>query len=189
VLGAGDFDGDGAGDVLVANGDAVTAHLAPTSGAPAIAELGSSGSATLAAIADFDGNGSDDVAWRSATGVSIWLTNGSGAAASVDVALAADAAVIGAGDFDGNGSAELAVRTGVGDVLVLHPLAATPQLDATDFANALIWQPVAAGDLDGDGADELVLAMAGAIRIAAFPGGDVLALDFDSTWQLVQVLP
>ena len=105
------------------------------------------------------------------------------------MALTADLAVIGAGDFDGNGAAELAVRTVAGDVLVLHPLAAAPQLDATDFANALIWQPVSAGDLDGDGSDELVLAMAGAIRIAAFPGGDVLALDFDATWQLVQVLP
>ena len=189
VLGAGDFDGDGAGDVLVANGDVVTAHLAPASGAPAIADLGSSGSATLAGIADFDGNGSDDVAWRSATGVSIWLTNGSGAAASVDVALTADLAVIGAGDFDGNGAAELAVRTLAGDVLVLNPLAATPQLDATDFANAATWQPVSAGDLDGDGSDELVLAMAGAIRIAALPGGDVLALDGESAWQLVQVLP
>ena len=44
-------------------------------------------------------------------------------------------------------------------------------------------------DLELDRSDELVLASAEAIRIAGLPGDQVVALDPDSPWQLVALLP
>jgi hypothetical protein len=59
----------------------------------------------------------------------------------------------------------------------------------TDLANTSLWAPVGAADLDGDGSDELALSTAGAIRIAALPGDQVLSLEPESPWQLVALLP
>jgi hypothetical protein len=96
---------------------------------------------------------------------------------------------IGAGDFEGNGVAEIALRNRNGTVYIVHPLVAAPQLESTDLANASLWAPVGDADLDGDGSDELVLATAGAIRIASLPGDQVTALETESPWQLVALLP
>jgi hypothetical protein len=190
VIGAGDFDGDGDGDVLVASGDAVRARLTAPGGAVTTNELGSATQAVLAGIADFDGNGSDDIAWRASTGsLVVWLMNGGNLSASVEVALPGALVPIGVGDFDGNGQAEVALRSQNGTVYLVHPLAASPQLQSTDFTNAEIWTPVGHADLDSDGSDELVLATAGAIRIASLPGYQLLSLEPESPWTLVALLP
>ena len=190
VLAAGDFDGDGDGDVLVASGDAVRVRLTSPGAPPAVTELGTASGAALAGIADFDGNGSEDVAWRASTGaLVIWLLDGGNLTATVEVALGSGLDPIGAGDFDGDGVAEIALRSRNGTVYVVHPLIALPRLVSTDLANASLWTAVGAADLDGDGSDELVLATAGAIEIARLPGNQVLALEPESPWSLVALLP
>src|SRR4029453_15388101 len=111
VVGAGDFDGDGYGDVLVAAAGVIHARLTVPGSAPTIADLGDSAQAALAGIADFDANGSDDIAWRASTGALVlWMMDGGRATASVEVALSIDSDVIGIGDFDGDGPAEVATR-------------------------------------------------------------------------------
>jgi hypothetical protein len=95
--------------------------------------------------------------------------------------------VAGIGDFDGDGAAEIALLDSSG-LYILHPLAATPALEPTDLANASVWHGVGAVDLGGLGHDELVLAMAGAIRIAGMPGDQILALDPQSPWVPVGLL-
>jgi len=189
VLGAGDLDGDGDGDVLVANGDAVRGRLTAASGVPAWVDLGSAGQATFAGIADFDANGSADVAWRSNTGsLVIWLIDRAQPIASVEVPLAPDLTVLGIGDFDADGAAEVALRGPDGSAFVLHPLAAQPTLEVTDLVNTVGWQGLGAVDLDADGSDELVLAEAGAIRIAGLPGDELIPLDPNSPWQPVALI-
>jgi hypothetical protein len=190
VIGAGDFDGDGDGDVLVASGDAVRARLTAPGGAATTNELGTATQAVFAGVADFDGNGSDDIAWRASTGsLVVWLMDGGNLSASVEVALPGGLVTIGVGDFDGNGQAEVALRSQNGTVYLVHPLVASPQLQSTDLTNAAIWTPVGHADLDSDGSDELVLATAGAIRIASLPGGQILAQEPESPWTLVALLP
>jgi hypothetical protein len=190
VLGAGDFDGDGRGDVLVASGDAVRVRLTAVGAAPGVNELGTAAQAVLAGIADFDANGSEDIAWRSTTGgLVLWLMDRGSLAASVEVVLPEVLDPVGAGDFDGNGNAEIALRSGDGTVFLVHPLVAQPQLEATDLANTSLFAPVGDADLDGDGSDELVLAAAGAIRIASLPGDQGLSRPSGSPWRLVALLP
>ena len=177
--------------MLVASGEAVRARLTAAGAAPELSELGTVSQAVLAGIADFDANGSDDIAWRASTGALVlWLIDHGSLAATVDVALPSLFDPIGAGDFDGNGVAEIALRNRNGTVYVVHPLIALPQLESTDLANASLWAPVGdASDLDGEGSDELVLATAGAIRIASLPGDQVMSLEPESPWQLVALLP
>jgi hypothetical protein len=190
VVGTGDFDGDGYGDVLVATGSAVHARLTAPGAAPAIADLGSSAQAMLVGIADFDANGSDDVAWRVSTGeVVVWLIDGGSASGSAAVALTADTGVIGVGDFDGDGAAEIATRGPDGVVSVLYAHTAPPELEPTDLADTQAWTGMGAVDLEGDGTDELLLAAPGQIRFGGLPGDQVVALDPASPWQLVAVLP
>jgi hypothetical protein len=188
AIGAGDFDGDGYGDVLVATADAIRAQLTVPGGAPRIGDLGSVADAALAGIADFDANGTDDIAWRTNTGsIAIWLTGRGAVTASVELAL--DSELMGIGDFDGDGAAELAVRARNGTAYVVHPLAAQPQLEVTDLVNTDVWHGMGALDLERDGSDELVLVTAGAIRYAGLPGDQTVALDPEAPWQLVALLP
>jgi hypothetical protein len=187
AIGAGDFDGDGYGDVLAADGYAIRARFTVPGGAPALVDLGRAAQASLAGIGDFDANGSDDIAWRTAGGLAIWLMDRGRITATVELAVAQD--VLGVGDWDGDGAAELALRNADGTVSVLHPLDAAPQLEATDLADTGVWQGAGALDLERDGSDELVLATAGAIRFAGLPGDQMVALDPQSPWQLVALLP
>jgi hypothetical protein len=190
VLGAGDFDGDGDGDVLVASGDVVRVRLTAAGGEPAVTELGTASQAMLAGITDFDGNGSEDIAWRSSTGgLVLWLMDHGSLSTSVEVALPEVLDPIGTGDFDGDGTGEIALRSGDGSVFLVHPLVAQPQLEPTDLAGTSPWAPVGDADLDDDGSDELVLAAAGAVRIAGLPGDEVLSLESGSPWRLVALLP
>jgi hypothetical protein len=188
VLGAGDFDGDGAGDVLVERAGAVFARLT-RSATPDVADLGSSAGAALAGIADFDANGSDDVAWRTADALVIWRVDAGRAIETVTIDLALDFDVLAIGDFDGEGAAEVATRDPSGSVFVVHPFAETLAFEPTDLANAQGWTGVGAVDLELDRSEEVVLASADGIRVSGMPGDQVVALDPASPWRLVALLP
>jgi hypothetical protein len=191
VVGAGDFDGNGHGDLLVARADdTIDAWFTAPDAAPEIVELGTAAQAVLAGVGDLDGNGTEDIAWRAAEGALVlWMMDGARVDASIEVALASEFAVIAAGDFDGDGTAELAVRGPNGDVFVVRPLAVPLAFEATDLANTQTWRAAGAVDLDRDGSDEIVLAGAAAIRIASLPGDEVLPVEPGSPWQLVALLP
>jgi hypothetical protein len=134
-------------------------------------------------IADFDGNGSDDLVWRRGTGaLVVWLLDGGAPSATID--LAVDADVVGAGDFDGDGVAELALRDATGSVSRAAAERREPTLGPTDLADAGAFAAAGRSDLDDDGTEELVLANASAIRIAALPGDRAARARARSPWQL-----
>jgi hypothetical protein len=190
VLGAGDFDGDGADDLLVMRADAIDVWFTMPGGAIEIAEVGSAGNASLAGVGDFDGNGTDDVAWSGDEGLLVlWLMDASGAAASVEVSLGAGLEVVASGDFDADGSAEVAVRDVYGDVFVVRPMYDPALFEATDLADAGPWQSAGSADLDLDGTDDLVFYADTALRIGYLPGDEKIPLDASSPWKLAALLP
>ena len=111
MIGAGDFDGDGADSILFsyANGAKFYAlDLDRTA-----TELGVSDSGwVVQAIGDFSGDGKDDiVAFNAATGlVAKWEDGNSGSWSSLGQLNAADWFIAGAGDYNGDGKDDLLVR-------------------------------------------------------------------------------
>ena len=111
MIGAGDFDGDGADSILFsyANGAKYYAlDLDRTA-----TELGVSDSGwEVRAIGDFSGDGKDDiVAFNAATGlVAKWENGNSGSWSSLGQLNAADWFIAGAGDYNGDGKDDLLVR-------------------------------------------------------------------------------
>lgn len=111
MIGAGDFDGDGADSILFsyANGAKYYAlDLDRTA-----TELGVSDSGwEVRAIGDFSGDGKDDiVAFNAATGlVAKWEDGNSGSWSSLGQLNAADWFIAGAGDYNGDGKDDLLVR-------------------------------------------------------------------------------
>ena len=111
MIGAGDFDGDGADSILFsyANGAKFYAlDLDRTA-----TELGVSDSGwEVRAIGDFSGDGKDDiVAFNAATGlVAKWEDGNSGSWSSLGQLNAADWFIAGAGDYNGDGKDDLLVR-------------------------------------------------------------------------------
>ena len=111
MIGAGDFDGDGADSILFsyANGAKYYALDLDRSAT----ELGVSDSGwVVQAIGDFSGDGKDDiVAFNAATGlVAKWEDGNSGSWSSLGQLNAADWFIAGAGDYNGDGKDDLLVR-------------------------------------------------------------------------------
>ena len=111
MIGAGDFDGDGADSILFsyANGAKYYALDLDRSAT----ELGVSDSGwVVQAIGDFSGDGKDDiVAFNAATGlVAKWEDGNSGSWSSQGQLNAADWFIAGAGDYNGDGKDDLLVR-------------------------------------------------------------------------------
>ena len=111
MIGAGDFDGDGADSILFsyANGAKYYAlDLDQTA-----TELGVSDSGwEVRAIGDFSGDGRDDIiAFNAATGlVAKWENGNSSSWSSLGQLDAADWFIAGAGDYNGDGADDLLVR-------------------------------------------------------------------------------
>ncbi len=190
VLGAGDFDGDGVGDLLVARAGAVDVWFTMPGRAIEVAEVGVADGSALVGFGDFDGNGADDVAWKRGDGqLAIWLMDARGAIANVEVALGADVEALAIGDFDGDRIAEVAARDATGRVVTARPLVDESFLEPTDLADAGAFLSVGSADLDFDGRDDLVLIGAGALRIGYLPGDAVQPLDEASPWKLAALLP
>ena len=191
VLGAGDFDADGHADVLVASAAAVRAWLVGPDAAHGVSELGTPGGASFVGVGDFDASGTDDVAWRTPDRRARALADGRGAGA---LERRGGAGTRSRRDRERRfrrrrrGRAHAARRAGR---RVPAPAArrCRPRSTRPISRARRTWRPVGSADLDRDGTDELVLAGAQAIRIAGMPGDDLLALDPDSDWQLVALIP
>jgi len=182
ALAAGDANGDGVPDVVVAGGGTVTllANLGGTF-MPETTDLGG-GEQTSIVLFDLDGDGAVEIAVASTTDVIILRRFSEGGfQVSQHVSVGTDgAARVAAGDLDGDGIFDLVVTQSAGHVAMVRGLGAelaTPTfVDVGAGADA-----VALGDLDGDGRPDVVVASARAGEVSAILGTTATPVDVGGT--------
>jgi hypothetical protein len=155
LVAVGDFDGDGAADLLFAGSGELSLVRSAFSAAPGLlalepwAELPAG--AEFAASGDFDGDGAADAVVVEDGNASLWLAAG-------DVlplpAVAADARLVGAGDADADGSADL-LWAGADGGLVLWRIVAGALAAESTVALPEGAEVVAFADLDANGAADV----------------------------------
>ncbi|MEM7412631.1 MAG: VCBS repeat-containing protein [Myxococcota bacterium] len=186
-----DFDGDGVGDLLWANGDGEVAFtpasaLAEDPSETPLVSLGTlDAGQTVAGADDFDGDGLGDVLLTSTDGnASLWLTDAGGAVETVAAGTVGDATLAGTGDFDGNGTADVAWRSSAGALVFWLMDSGAPNGSFTIELEAG-FDVASTGDFDGNGTAEVAVRDAsGAVSIlyplatpVAVEGTDVVGAD------------
>lgn len=183
LLGVGDFDGDGDGDLLTQETGnqprnrvvilQLQAGQVAGEFSPGFQESGTE----LAGIADFDGDDTADILWRKPGGqLAMWNQEGKAIEAPVgyrnDHTPAGTAGsawkVRGTGDFDGDGHADILWRSDAGDIsiwlMVGSVHAGNHLLPAINLGAD--WQIQGVGDFDADGKSDILWQAAnGAIQI------------------------
>jgi len=166
VWGAGDFDGDGYGDVLWMSAGAVTNWLGTAAGSfianDASAYTPKPADGYVAATGDFDGDGRDDLLMRDLNGaVQVWFASQSGGFVPDSLRWTepelASWSVVGTGDFDGDGYDDLLWRRE--DGLLTQWMGAITGFDGAGqpvHEVDLSWQVAGTGDFDGDGLDDIL---------------------------------
>jgi len=200
--GAGDFNGDGQGDLLwrrTADGTLRTWFM--RNGALLQASDASAGTPwSIQGVGDFDGDGSSDILWRENTGqLAIWFRGAiAGAAypgynnqpAPVDLAWQ----VRGVGDFNGDGRADILWRHTNGQVAI-WPMRGGVRVGESapgglDPSSA--WSVQGVADFDGNLRDDILWrSVDGQLRIwfdgelrEAFPSYANQGGRVDATWQI-----
>jgi hypothetical protein len=178
VAGMGDFNGDGASDILwrtnvgslvdwSMHGSQVTSSEAVTfQGGAATPDA----SWSIAGIGDFNGDGKSDILWRSSNGDLVdWTMNGSQVMASQNVTLQGSPAtpdaswsVAGVGDFNGDGKSEILWRNSDGTLIdwTMNGSQITSSTGVTYQggrpAPDASWSVAAIGDFNGDGKSDIL---------------------------------
>src|SRR5215472_7060218 len=164
----GDFNGDGALDVAVANdfsspgtGGFVSVLLGNGDGSfRAAPSFVAGGILASVAVGDFNGDGALDLAVADSAGVSVLMGNGDGrfqATPSFDAGFQPHSVVV--GDFNGDGALDLAVANlGQRGVAVLLGNGDGSFQVMQSFAAGSLAVVVAVGDFNGDGALDLAVA-------------------------------
>ncbi len=174
AIAAGDLDGDGRPDLVVANLNGNSVSVLLSSSAGGVPNFGVGARPVSVAIGDFNGDGKPDLAVANQGGnsVSILLNGivpGTGIASftlAASPGVGAAPAAIAVGDFNGDGKPDLAVaNNGSNSVSVL--LDTTPASSNTTSASFLLETSPGAGnspaalavaDFDGDGKPDLATA-------------------------------
>jgi hypothetical protein len=184
---AGDFDGDGAWDVMVANKD--SSSLSYLKGMPGEG-LSRDSSRTILlelppavlATADFDGDGALDLAAAGSgldkDGTVSYLGFGTAGGPRLDIAVGINPQAMATGDFDGDGTLDLVIAnagsSSVPDTGVLSYLRGGPvgsRMRKIEIPLGATPSALTAGDFDGDGALDLIVVNQG-LNISYLRGGE-----------------
>jgi hypothetical protein len=177
---SGDFDDDGASDVLIAG--AQDAYLALSNGGTGVLPELQPGHAVVGG-GDADGDRHADLFVQGPSGVSL-LRVVEASVVSVQALPAPDgAAVEGVADFDGNGTHDLAFRTAPNELTLEHAQAPFASWVESAPAGAAL---VGCRDYDADGTHDRLWRDAEALHVVTSGGTQVVPVDPASTWRLLR---
>lgn len=182
VVTSGDFDGDGATDVVVV--DAAGAASLELANGQGVALPAPDPGTTIVGAGDADGDGTADLLLRDAQGAySIWHIVGGQVQETIALPAPAGAALQGVADFDADHADEVALRTAPDTLLMQRARAPFDTWLETAPAGRDL---VGCGDYDGDGIRDRLWADADSLELAAAAGTDtIVSLATESSWHLV----
>lgn len=164
---AGDFDGDGVGDVVAAGGTSGSLSFfkgvgapgtLPRLAAPAVTQFG--GTLRDVASLDFDGDGKLDLVVVEGDGSKFYALRGRGDGtfeASAPITISSNPRAIALFDVDGDGDQDVAVASQAGAAVSIlkNDGGVFGLLSITQVGSAP--NMIASGDLDGDGREDLIV--------------------------------
>jgi hypothetical protein len=168
VEGTGDFDGDGANDILWRNSSTGENYIYFMNGTSIAAEgylrTVADQNWQVAGVGDVNGDGRADILWRNGStgenyvypmeGLSILGSEG-----YLRTVADQNWQVAGIGDFNGDGNADILWRNGSSGENYVYPLSGTTILGSEGFIRTvadLNWQVVGVADFDGDGRADIL---------------------------------
>ena len=160
VQGIGDFNGDGADNILWRknDGNAMTYWRLDGSASTSI-DLGATDpNWSVQGVGDFNGDGADNILWRKNDGsaMTYWRLDGS-SSTSIDLgATDPNWSVHGIGDFNGDGADNILWRKNDGSAMTYWRLDGS-SIDSIDLgATDPNWSVQGVGDFNGDGVDDIL---------------------------------
>lgn len=179
IVGHGDFNGDGRGDVLWRHDQGLTAiwnmNGASVGRSDAVAQ--SPADAQVAGTGDFNGDGRADVLWRTGDGVvSTWHMDGHSIAGGGTLgSMPTDWSVAGVSDFDGDGRADVLWQNDNGAVAMWLMNGTSHTGGGIISSPSTDWRISGLGDFDGDGRSDILWRHDGGMTSIWLMNGESIA--------------
>ena len=176
----GDFNGDGASDILLFNTSSHSAEIAYMNKGygEAIGQVDSIvaiGSGSIVGVGDFNGDGKSDILLQSGSGGTVRVSlNNDSALSVINVGAGTGFDAIGTGDFDGDGKSDIVLRnTTTGDAQIWLMDGATRVGSPIDVTAPAGYTLLGAEDVDANGYSDLLWQnhTTGAVEATEFMAG------------------